>query len=163
VQAGWRIGAICMTPTLTGVGATIGTLLGVTNAAWTFWNAYRDRPNLRVDVYWEWNEGPDDQSSPHIEVVNVGARAAYIDRIDLLEANGARHLIGKFDNQEIKPDQKFLYGPSWDEPSDNDPQFYHEWNGLRVVVRNTRGKEWRSKAATTRPKWFVIQDKPKVF
>jgi hypothetical protein len=152
-----------MTPTLTDVGAAIGTLLGVTNAAWTFWKASRDRPSLRVDVHWEWNEGPDDQSSPHIEVVNVGGRAAYIDRIDFLEANGARHLIGAFDNQEIKPDHKFAYRPNWDEPSDNDPQFRHGWKGLRVVVRNTRGKEWRSRAATTKPKWFFIHENSTLF
>jgi hypothetical protein len=141
---------------LTGIGAAIGvmgTALSVANAMRLY---YRDRPDLRLDVYWVWNEGPDDQPSPRIEIVNVGGRSAYIDAIYLTEADGSRHVIGSFDNQEIKPDHKFAYRPNWDEPFDNDPQFRYGWEGLRVVVRNTRGKEWRSKVPTEKPSWFYI-------
>lgn len=141
---------------LTDIGAglgALGTALGVVNTTRLF---YRDRPALRLNVYWEWNEGPGDVSSPHIEVVNVGGRSAYIETIYLVEFDGNRHVIGNFDNREIKPDHKFSYRPDWDEPSDEDPVFRHGWEGLRVVVRSTRGKEWRSNVPALKPSWFAI-------
>jgi hypothetical protein len=145
-----------MPPYITDIGAVlgvVGTALGITN---TLWLVFHNRPVLRLTVYWEWSDGPDDASSPRIEIVNVGGRSAYVETIHLAEANGSRHAIGYFNNAEIQPDHKFLYRPDWNEPDDDDPEFRHGWEGLRVVVRSTRGKEWRSEPPSTKPSWFVI-------
>jgi hypothetical protein len=155
-------GEMSQSTTLTGIAATVGLILGVLNFVWALLKAYWDRPRLRIDVDWEWSD--EDGRFPRIRVRNLGGRTVYIVRVDFVEANGAHSIIASLENHEIKVDQIFEFRPVWQSAVDDrraeittdDPEFNYSWKGLRVVVRDARGKNWRSRKPTTKPSWFHI-------
>jgi hypothetical protein len=143
---------------LTEIAAAIGVFLGVLNSILICRKWYRDRQNLKVDVDWEWTEmDPHDCSSPRIGILNRSERTMYLDKIEIVGTNGELYLIGEFDNREIKSEQRFVYRPDWSDPSDDEPRFSHDWEGMRISVSNSRGQSWKSKTVKTKPSWFRVR------
>lgn len=148
----------------TGIGAALGATLGVINSIWTLLKAYRARPKLRVEVFWESSD--QDGSFPEITATNLGGRSIYITTIELVEKDGSRHLLTNFQNEEIKRDQNFTYRAVWEsgvnddraEITSHDPEFRSKWEGLRVVITDARGTRWKSKPPVTKPRWFRVHE-----
>jgi hypothetical protein len=150
--------------TVTEITAAVGAILGVSNAVWNLCKAYLDRRRLRIDVEWEWTD--EDGSFPYITIRNIGGRTVYVADIEFVEADKATCRIATFDNLEIKQDQSFCHRPIWHgdvaddraEITMDDPVFGYGWEGLRIVVRDARGKKWQSGTPATKPSWFDITE-----
>lgn len=152
--------------TVTEIGAAVGAVLGVGNFIWNLCKAYLDRRRLRIEVDWDWRE--QDGSFPRIIIRNIGGRTIYLANIEFVEANKRRCQIATLDNLEIKPGQNFCCRPIWQGGVEDDrasitmedPEFGYGWEGLRIVVRDARGRKWRSRTPATKPSWFDIHGSP---
>lgn len=149
------------------IGKFLSGAVAVVSAGWAVWKYYHKRPRLKVDVDWEWGDEVGD--FPRVNILNVGGSTIYIEAIALVEANGASSTIGEFNNLEIKPNQRIPHRYAWkdpysDDPFDDDdaPRFFYGWEGMKVSVRDTLGREWFSESPPKKePRWFELS-KPEV-
>lgn len=148
-------------PSLTAIGAIVGTLLGAINTAWALWQAFLGRARLSVGVDWEWLEPHEASSAPRITIRNHGGHSAYLSEIGFVEENGACLTLVELDNLEVGPGKNFVWRPDWSETREDDPCFTQSWRSLRVMVRDGRGKIWRSTQPATRPSWFTTTSEPR--
>ena len=138
---------------LTELGAAVGAAGTITQGV----RGWLGRRRIVLEVDWDHgDDSPGDERSPRIVMRNLGSQTIHIVEVLLRWAKGEEHRIDD-EERSIVAGGRSICRPVWrDYPPDEVLSFEHDWRSLHVVVRDGRGKEWRSDRPAKRPSWFTI-------